>query len=217
MKNMRSIWCRKIWLYFSSPSTPNPPHSLTMNFLVWNCRGAGGKHFPALIKDCLHIYKLKFVALLEPRIHGTTADRVIQRIGLDGVVKVDANGFSGGLWCLWNPAHLNVNVISSSRYCVHLRLNSTLANSWMLTIVYASPQPALQSAVWEELLSFKPSITCPWLVAGDFNCVLHAAKKVGGVPFNDRLRGSFATCVEECSLINLDFKGSPFTFSRGTL
>ena len=38
--------------------------------------------FPALIKDCLHIYRLQFVAILGPRIRGVRADQVIHRIGL---------------------------------------------------------------------------------------------------------------------------------------
>lgn len=48
-----------------------------MNMLVWNCRGAGDRHFPGLIRDCVQIYRLSFLAILEPRISGIRADKVI--------------------------------------------------------------------------------------------------------------------------------------------
>lgn len=122
---MEEFW--KIW-----KSRGLPPFSLSLalrlpslsvfvNCLIWNCRGAGGKSFTSLIKDYLRIYNLHFVAILEPCISGDKAKKVIERIGLDGVAKVDAMGFSGGLWCLWNHLRLHItpflhlSIVSISR------------------------------------------------------------------------------------------------------
>lgn len=68
-----------------------------MNFLVWNCRGAGNRRFSGLIKDYIRMYKLSFLALLEPRISGTRADTVIEKLGFDGIAREEAVGFSGGI------------------------------------------------------------------------------------------------------------------------
>lgn len=71
-----------------------------MNCLIWNCRGAGGANFPALMKDYMGVYQFYFIALLEPRISGARADEAIKRIGLNEGARVEAQGFAGGIWCL---------------------------------------------------------------------------------------------------------------------
>lgn len=72
-----------------------------MNSMIWNVRGAGGRSFANVIKDYIRIYKMDFIAILEPRVSGQTVDRIIQKIGLVEGATVDACGFSGGIWCLW--------------------------------------------------------------------------------------------------------------------
>lgn len=100
-----------------------------MNCLIWNCRGTGGKDFPMFIRDSTRIYKLDFVALLEPRISGTIAERVINKFGFANCVKVEAEGFSGGLWFKWKSCCPNLSVVSSSKYCIHFHVNATSPNS----------------------------------------------------------------------------------------
>lgn len=94
-----------------------------MNGIVWNCRGAGGPNFPSLIRDYVRMHHLNFVALLETRISGSRAEEVCCKVGLQGCFRVEANGFSGGIWCLWNSGRLNISVPASDTYCVHLRVN----------------------------------------------------------------------------------------------
>lgn len=98
----------KLWK--SNPCIHNDPVSISsflffimfpMNMLVWNCRGTGNSRFPGLIKDYVHMYKLSFLALLEPRISGIRVDKVIEKLGFDGIAREEAIGFSGGIWCLW--------------------------------------------------------------------------------------------------------------------
>lgn len=52
-----------------------------MNMLIWNCRGAGKRHFPRLIRDYAKMYNLSFLAILEPRISGARADNVVNKLG----------------------------------------------------------------------------------------------------------------------------------------
>lgn len=101
-----------------------------MNCLIWNCRGAGGKEFSSLFRDTSRIYHLDFVAIVEPRISGQTADKVIRKIGFANVAKVDAQGFSGGIWCLWKSSCPPIYVHSISRYCAHLIVNPNSLHSW---------------------------------------------------------------------------------------
>ncbi|XP_057418408.1 uncharacterized protein LOC130712598 [Lotus japonicus] len=52
-----------------------------------------------MIKDCTRIHHLSFLAVLEPRISGPRADKVLENSGFDSFAKSDSVGFSGG-WIL---------------------------------------------------------------------------------------------------------------------
>lgn len=94
-----------------------------MDGLIWNFQGAGRRNFSALIRDYICMYRLNFVALLEPRVSGVKTYGIVKKIGLDGGVCVEANGFSEGIWCLWNQSRQRVHVLSTTRFCVHLQVN----------------------------------------------------------------------------------------------
>lgn len=69
------------------------------------------------------MYNLDFMAILEPRISGKRADEVVNKCGVDGIAQVEATGFSRGIWCLWKQVCINISVISTSAYCIHLEVN----------------------------------------------------------------------------------------------
>lgn len=188
-----------------------------MNSLVWNCRGAGARTFPASVKDLMRIYRLDFIAILEPRVSGSHTDDIIRRTGLHQGARVEARGFAGGIWCLWRHSCPPIQVISFSNFCVHLCVNPASPNCWVFFVVYASPQRLEREEVWCELLDFGHSIHEPWCVAGDFNQVLYSHEKQGGSPFNRAASDSFAQCINGCHLVDMGFKGHLFTWKRGDL
>lgn len=148
------------------------PLSIFMdNLLFWNCRGAGNSRFPGLIHNYVRIYNLYFLALLEPRISGSRADRVIDKLDFDGIARVDAIGFSGGIWCLWKHNKIAIDVLSTSKYCVLLKVNPRSKDPWLLSVVYGSPQERHREDLWNELRAIHSAHDLPWCVAGDFNVV----------------------------------------------
>lgn len=187
-----------------------------MNCLIWNCTGAGGRLFSSFVKDLINIYHLDFVAILEPRISGSTANRVIQRIGLIKGARVDVSGFSGGIRCLWKRNFMLATLVASSRYCIHLKMNPNSNDFWFFSVVYASPNIGDRQEVWQELrnLIANPG---PWCLAGDFNSVISMNERVGGAAFNHRSSSDFTECLDDCGLTDLGFSGVPFTWSRGNL
>lgn len=183
-----------------------------MNSLIWNCRGAGGRNFASMIRDFLSIYQLDFIAIIEPRISGPTADRVIKKIGLVEGARVDARGFSGGIWCLWRSSFISVSVISTSRYCVHLKMNPSSPSFWYISVIYASPNANNREEVWQEIRDFKDAYPGPWALAGDFNSIVSENERFGGAAYNNRSNNAFVECIEDCGLIDMGFSGPPFTW-----
>ncbi|KAJ1390971.1 Endonuclease/exonuclease/phosphatase superfamily [Sesbania bispinosa] len=128
------------------------------------------------------------------------AEKVLKAIGWSGSVRVEAQGFAGGIWCTWKSEDLTVHVVKTSSQCIHLKLLNVGGTTWHLFICYASPQEYIRHSLWEELVAYNSSLTEPWCVMGDFNTVLYDFEKVGGAGANRRAMKAFANCLENYDL-----------------
>ena len=80
---------------------------LAVNSLMlcsWNVRGAGKKGFGKVVSDLRSMCRFEVLAILEPRISGTKASKIIGSLGFSNNFIVEASGFSGGIWLLWNDS-----------------------------------------------------------------------------------------------------------------
>ncbi|KAA3474993.1 reverse transcriptase [Gossypium australe] len=57
--------------------------------------------------------------------------------------------------------------------------------------------------------------TLPWLVGGDFNDILYAHEKKGGNPREETRMEAFRRTLKDCSLGDIGFSGTWFTWERG--
>ncbi|KAJ1376280.1 Endonuclease/exonuclease/phosphatase [Sesbania bispinosa] len=138
-------------------------------------------------------------------------------MGFSCGVRVEALGFSGGIWCMWRTENLTVNVIGSTSQCIHLQLINVGGINWILSIVYASPNELNREDLWSELSNFSSTVDVPWCVMGDFNSILYDFEKIVGVGVNRRSMNAFASCLENCSLQELSSKGPFLTWQRGNV
>lgn len=51
-----------------------------MSVLFWNCRGAGSKEFLRHARELVSIHKVDMLIIVEPRISGNNADKVIRKL-----------------------------------------------------------------------------------------------------------------------------------------
>ncbi|KAK3222281.1 hypothetical protein Dsin_009306 [Dipteronia sinensis] len=146
---------------------------------VWNVRGAVKKLFSRNIMDLRRMYQFEVLAIFEPRISGSKAMSVINKRGFTRNFVVDAEGFSGEIWLLWNEDKVKLHVVASSRNNVTALIddNSTL---WVLTVVYANPCTTMRRLLWNYPDSIRNCFSLPWLVAGDFNEITNSSEKRGG-------------------------------------
>ncbi|XP_068334933.1 uncharacterized protein [Pyrus communis] len=179
--------------------------------MVWNVRGAGGKFFSVTAKDLVRLNKVNIFAILEPRISGERAIEVIKGLGFSNYYVVDANGFSGGVWLLWNNEVVKLTVVAcSSQTITAVVMDGQI--QWMLTVVYASPCPRVRSHLWPYLDGVSAASNMPWLIAGDFNELIHSSEKKGGRPVNKN--SGLGNWSSRNSLVDLGFIGAKFTWSK---
>ncbi|KAG6420800.1 hypothetical protein SASPL_117339 [Salvia splendens] len=77
--------------------------------------------FTGALKTLIRMRNLHVIALFEPRISGIQADRTIRRIGLPNSYREEANGFSGGIWLLWDD-HWHIEILETTSQYIHCRI-----------------------------------------------------------------------------------------------
>ncbi|KAI9116715.1 hypothetical protein K1719_012373 [Acacia pycnantha] len=149
--------------------------------LVWNCRGAASRGVASVIRDNKHQYKLDMVALLEPRISGNQAKRVIKKWDFKHSVRREAEGFSGGIWLLWDSNELSVDVRIMHEQFIHCKV-SIGEEEMLVTILYASPTEQKRHRLWEALYEMACEISEPWVLVGDFNEIRTPSERSARLP-----------------------------------
>ncbi|KAH7838239.1 hypothetical protein Vadar_023890 [Vaccinium darrowii] len=89
-------------------------------------------------------------------------------------------------------------------------INRVCSLLWCL-FVYGAPVVREKESVWENLRSLSIGIHGAWLVLGDFNDIIAESKKSGGSSPSVRRMMDFNDVLENCGLMDLEFKGSSFT------
>ncbi|XP_057432699.1 uncharacterized protein LOC130725493 [Lotus japonicus] len=181
--------------------------------MSWNIRGAAAKGVPLLLKDVVLRHQIFCVALFEPKVKSTKLPIIMKTLNFDGSFVVEAEGFSGGIWVMWSKHWGAIQVLSSHRQLVHLRVNPTNGSpSFLVSFTYGSPNLSIRNFLWQELRRIAANTGEPWVVMGDFNTYLNAPDKWGGDPPNLLAMGKFRDCLDDCYLSDLGFKGPPFTW-----
>ena len=167
-------------------------------------------------KTLSQCYKLKLVALFEPRCSGVKADMFIKKSGFARSHRVEAIGFSGGIWIFWNE-NIDVEILENHRQYIHMQVDDRRGTNCLITAIYASPVPTVRKQLWINLNRLALGMGDPWLIGGDFNAFIHASEKMGGSSRRQGTCSLFSEWINNNSLYDLGFKGTKFTWSRGSV
>ena len=69
--------------------------------------------------DLRRLYRYNILVVVEPRISGVKADRIVDKLNFEASFRVEAHGMSGGIWLLWNKSKVNIKILDSSRHFIH--------------------------------------------------------------------------------------------------
>ncbi|XP_061373379.1 uncharacterized protein LOC133315733 [Gastrolobium bilobum] len=183
-----------------------------MNVFIWNCRGAVKRQFRSTFNRFKIKYKVGVAAILEPRVSGEKAIRVINKLGFSNHIVVDAHGFSGGIWLLWNSNEVKVSFISKQDQFIHCWIEFAEMKGFYWTAVYASPHEGKRKSLWEDLRLIGRTMDDPWLVSGDFNEIVCAEEKRGGGPVDYNRCNQFSNVLSACGVLDLGGGGNRFTW-----
>ena len=86
------------------------------------------------------------LALVETRCSRDHANFVCNKAGFDHWTRIEALGFSRGIWLLWKDS-VNVRILKTHPQFVHAAVSHHASQPWLLTIVYGSPNPTFRKSL----------------------------------------------------------------------
>lgn len=181
--------------------------------LSWNVRGFANKRSYTHMRELLRRFKPDMVFVFETHTQSSTARNYWDKEGYSMVVVEEAQGHSGGIWVLKNDgSNFTCQVLSSMHQCITLTI-SRRNRSWACSGVYASPVYSRRCLLWNHLRGLRGTITLPWALMGDFNEILSPSEQQGG-DFSSTRAVAFATAMDDCNLVDLEFFGSKFMWQK---
>lgn len=67
-----------------------------------------------------------------------------KNLGYTRDIFTDPIGRSGGIWIIWDPTKVSVYTISISNQVIHTKIKKNGYEEWLLSALYASPNPRLR-------------------------------------------------------------------------
>ncbi|XP_061999148.1 uncharacterized protein LOC133716452 [Rosa rugosa] len=177
--------------------------------LFWNARGAGSGNFRSAIADLVKLHSIDVLAICEPRVQFSKACTTLNNLGFNDSRIVEAQGFSGGLWLLWNKNKTQVDFIDDNFQPISVKITIPGSPAWMLYVVYASPTHTSRASLWPYFDNLAAITNLPWMLIGDFNELVSSLDKKCG-PFTGRF-GGLRNWINRNALIDMGFKGSCYT------
>lgn len=149
---------------------------MSFNILSWNVRRAASWKSVKNVKNLIKLHKLHIVIVLEPRISNDIVDKICHKIGLPNFFRVKANGFSKGIWILWDARKIDLEIPAFSSELIHI-LRKISSINWLLTAIYGSPTTKERKRLWKSLCLASKVHDLPRMVVRDFNQVISQTKR----------------------------------------
>lgn len=184
-----------------------------MSFIIWNCQGAGSKEFVRAARMFIKSHNPSIMGLLETKISGETANTVCKKLNFSNWTRIEAIGYSGGIWILWkDEIYVMVSYIHPQFAVLDVCYKG---KRWNLVVVYASPDYQLRNKLWFDLNKERLGLWDEWIAVGDFNAVTNADEVSNQNTFNQRRCAGLKNWIHREGLIDLGFTGPLFTWVRG--
>ena len=180
---------------------------------MWNCRGLGNQLAVQELVDLVQAKGPAVVFLAETLADEARLDYVKDRIRFDKKFFVQRENRGGGLVLYWKN-DIEVEVESSSLSHIDTVINKNSGKAWRFTDFYGNPETHRRSESWDLLRRLHGRNSLPWLCVGDFNEIVKQSEKFRGRLRPQNQMQMFRDALDECELMDLGFKGFPFTWSK---
>ncbi|XP_026399691.1 uncharacterized protein LOC113295576 [Papaver somniferum] len=181
-----------------------------MRVLFWNINGFARDESRCKLQELLKEFKPDIFCLAEPKVHCTLT--FLRGLYVDGykkeVIHNSVGRSKGNLWIFWSMDIVTPVAVNSSRQATTIKVEDVF-----ISFIHASCFQVTRRSLRQQLSSFDNNI--PWLVMGDFNCVLRNDDKKGGYTPCTSAINEFSDWLDDNNLFEADSLGSKYTWANG--
>lgn len=172
--------------------------------------------FKRNLRKLISTHKPIIVVFVETKVQLSSMGLFFNKLGFIASTHVDSVGKCSGIWMLWDLFKATVMALDANTQVIHAKIKRDNFQDWILSAVYASPNPRLRDALWNNLESMADNTSEPWLVAGDFNDFASQNEKHSFSTNQDQARTrKFQARLNRCKLMDLGCSGPRLTWSNG--
>lgn len=153
------------------------------------------------------------MAIFETKTSRDNVDNVCRKLKFSNWIRVEAIGFSGGIWFFWNEG-LDIQVIYTHPQFVVTKIKEN-NKTWNAIFVDASPDQQVREKLWRDLRGGLLNLQDAWVAVGDFNAVTKSNEVSNPTTFNQRRCKGINEWMFEENLVDLGYTGPIFTWMRG--
>uniref|UniRef100_A0A7N0UJE1 Endonuclease/exonuclease/phosphatase domain-containing protein n=1 Tax=Kalanchoe fedtschenkoi TaxID=63787 RepID=A0A7N0UJE1_KALFE len=187
-----------------------------INIAAWNIRGLNS---PLKLKEVFHFIQsnsIQFFGILETKLSASSLDILKTKFDSKGSWSIQSNILSTSRARIiigWSSATIQAcQIISSSPQFMHCLLIAG-GQRFYVTMIYAFNQIQYRAPLWSELTSISQSMFDPWVLLGDFNCLLSTQDRIGS-PVAMRETTELNDFFSNCGISDIPHTGFKFTWSN---
>ncbi|XP_026399720.1 uncharacterized protein LOC113295603 [Papaver somniferum] len=178
-----------------------------MRVLFWNINGIVRDEAQCKLQELVRVHKPDIIGISEPRV--SFSSRSMRRFKIEGfhnsIIHNSTDSSVGNLWVMWSLNLSEPAVLNMSRQAIFISVDGVY-----ISLVHASSVQTTRTNLWQQLNMGSQQV--PWLVLGDFNCVLRNEEKKGGATPRISVVNEFSDWIDDNSIFEAEALGCKFTW-----
>ncbi|XP_026459757.1 uncharacterized protein LOC113360464 [Papaver somniferum] len=179
-----------------------------MRVLFWNINGVARDAAQCKLRELIREFKPDVFCLAEPKVYCSVAfGNRLQLKDYSSLVIHNATANSiANLWVCYLDS-IRPSILNRSKHAISIEVDGV-----HISFVHASYVQFNRRRLWKQLNLQDDSI--PWLVMGDFNCILRLDEKKGGFEPRTSSINEFSDWLNDNNLFEADSSGTKFTWTN---
>ncbi|XP_048494362.1 uncharacterized protein LOC125494693 [Beta vulgaris subsp. vulgaris] len=119
----------------------------------------------------------------------------------------------GRIVVAWNPMSFQVDIMFISSQLMHCYITGPAGRKFFCTFLYAFNDAHGRREAWEDLEKLVGLCKGPWIILGDFNCVMSNEERIGARVRQQDME-DLRRCMAQCGMQDLTSTGNLFTWNN---